>query len=286
MRENKTNNELKATILYYKDQLKYKKIMDNCIKIINNSRAKLKIYTIKHHTENIQYIGSTRSTLSVRMSQHKHAFQKWLDSDKDSKKHTAIIFQYFEEYGIENFEIKLLEEFVCVDHEEENTEKRKKEQECIEKTDCINKVAAYITEQERNQYRKEYREKVSEQSKEYKAKWYQEKKKDPKYVQQQKEYRIEHKDKAIERTKKWRENNKNNPKYIQRLKDYAEKNKEHIKIQQKKKYEKNKEKLMEKIDCDACKCQITRGFFKTHIKTKKHQHYLQHPDIPYVRSRN
>lgn len=73
--------------------------------------------------------------------------------------------------------------------------------------------------------------------------------------------------------KEYREKNKE--KYIEYIKKYYEDNKEKVNEKDKKYYQDNKEKVLEKmrekIRCDCCNCEINRGSWSAHTRTKKHQ---------------
>jgi hypothetical protein len=73
-----------------------------------------KIYKIIHNQSDIVYIGSTFNRLSDRFNQHKSNYNSWLN-----KKHNKIsIFKYFKEFGIENFKIILIKEYLVADRKQ------------------------------------------------------------------------------------------------------------------------------------------------------------------------
>jgi hypothetical protein len=75
------------------------------------------------------------------------------------------------------------------------------------------------------------------------------------------------------RTKKeWYEDNKET--FLEYAKEYREENKEAIVEYHKKRYEKNKEKLNQKFNCE-CGGKYTHANKSKHLKSKKHQEYLQ-----------
>lgn len=65
----------------------------------------------------------------------------------------------------------------------------------------------------------------------------------------------------------------NKEKIIDRMKEYQENNKENIKQYKKEYYENHKDKINKKIECE-CGCKYTHQNKARHIKTKKHQKYL------------
>lgn len=69
-----------------------------------------------------------------------------------------------------------------------------------------------------------------------------------------KQWRSDNKTKQEDYNKQWYSNNKE--KSSQRCKQY---------------YEQNKTKVLQKIKCNICNCIVTKGNFKEHERTKKHQ---------------
>ena len=86
-----------------------------------------------------------------------------------------------------------------------------------------------------------------------------------------KEYRTDNKDKIKEYKKEYRENNKD--KINQKNKEYREDNKDKIKETQKEWYKNNKTEINEikkqKIECEYCKCIISKTHIKRHQKSLK-----------------
>ena len=65
-----------------------------------------KIYQITSHCGDKIYIGSTtKKYLSQRMDKHRSSYKQW----KQGKAGKIMIFDIFDEYGIENCQILLLE---------------------------------------------------------------------------------------------------------------------------------------------------------------------------------
>ena len=65
---------------------------------------------------------------------------------------------------------------------------------------------------------------------------------------------------------------------------YRENNKEKLKEKAKNYYQEHKEEILDKnsqkIECQYCRCLISRGKLYNHIKTKKHQKYVkEHQDF-------
>ena len=134
-----------------------------------------KIYKIVDVGYNKQYIGSTTEKLSRRFAHHKGCYKAYQRSEY---RHTRS-FDLFEEYGVENCKIELLENFKC----ETKEELLRREGEFIRDTDCVNKIIAGRTKKE---YSEEYRE------------W---------MLNLKKMYRQTHKQQKQEENRQYRENN-------------------------------------------------------------------------------
>ena len=115
----------------------------------NNIYNQSKIYKIEpiiEHEEQDIYIGSTtKKYLSQRLQQHKSSYKKYLIDSRNK----YSIYDLFNKYGVENFNIFLLENYNCNDI----NELRAKEGGCIRKLKCINKN---IAGQTRNETDKNY----------------------------------------------------------------------------------------------------------------------------------
>ena len=69
-----------------------------------------KIYKIESYKGDMIYIGSTtKEYLSQRMDTHRSSYKRW----KNGKCHFVTSFKIFDEYGIENCHIVLLESVLC-----------------------------------------------------------------------------------------------------------------------------------------------------------------------------
>ena len=149
-----------------------------------------KIYKIWDVNYTKCYVGSTVSKLYKRFSQHKGKYRDYLNN----KYHYTTVFSIFDEFGVENCKIELVEE--CNANTKEELLAR--EGQYIRECQCVNKCIAgrtnkkYIKEFpewnkqwqkqhyeknkcERLEYMREYRTNNPEKVKESKAKWYQEK---------------------------------------------------------------------------------------------------------------
>ena len=138
-----------------------------------------KIYKIVDIGYNKCYIGSTTESLSMRMTRHRQTYKQFLRGGKGSHIRS---YDLFNEYGIENCKIELIEYYKC----DTLQELRKREGEHIKNTECINKLVAGRTRKEyyednkdkikeyrdinkdkTREYNNEYREKNKDKMKEY-----------------------------------------------------------------------------------------------------------------------
>ena len=116
-----------------------------------------KIYKIESHSGDMIYIGSTtKKYLSQRMDTHRNNYKCW----KNGKYHFVTSFTIFNEYGVQNCIIALLELFPC----ESKDELVSKEAYYIRKLDCVNKV---IPDRTMNEWREDNKDKIKEVKKQY-----------------------------------------------------------------------------------------------------------------------
>ena len=158
---------------------------------MDNKYQKGTIYKITDIGYNKCYIGSTCEQLCHRMARHRADYKKFL---RDNKKHISS-YDLFNEYGIENCKIELIEYFKC----DTLQELRKREGEYIKNTECVNKLVAGRTHQERYENNKD------------------------KILEKTKTYYEDNKDKISEKRKTYYEDNKE--KVVQQMKEYREKTK-------------------------------------------------------------
>lgn len=148
-----------------------------------------KIYKIVNTIDDKIYVGSTSmSHVNKRFTLHKSSYKKWLRGL--SSYYTS--FELFEDYGIENCKIELIEEIEISDRKE----LFKRENFWINELRevCVNKKPSYSSDEK----------KITDMKKANKK--YYEKNRD-KILQQKNTYRklnyIENKDKVLKRSKEW-----------------------------------------------------------------------------------
>jgi len=243
-----------------------------------------KIYKIVNNENDKVYYGSTCAPLYKRMHIHRSKHNKCMS------KNVGV--------DLKQCQIILVEEIQC----ENKQQLLMRERWYIENNQCVNKMIPIRTEEEKTTYHIKHREKNKEKISEQGKKYYEENK------EKIKEYRENNKEKIKEAQKKWTTENN------QLLKKYYEENKKKIKEVQKIHYEKNKTELIKKssdyyknnkekqlkyykeyreknhdkqlnamkewreknnvkMTCD-CGIICSKRNIKTHLKSKKHQNYL------------
>jgi hypothetical protein len=202
------------------------------------------------------YVGHTVDIIK-RKCGHKKAC-----NNPNNKNYNIRLYQIMRENGgWDNWKMLVIHQQICKD----DIQARQIEQKFIEELNAkINMVKAYISEEQKKEYYKEWYENNKEQKLEY-----------------NKEYRENNKEEISEKQKEWYENNKeqisekhkeyyenNKEKISEQKKDYYENNKEKIKEY----YENNKEKYKEKYKCE-CGGKYTFQNKSTHEKSLKHKEY-------------
>ena len=130
--------------------------MKNDYIIMINKYQNSKIYKITDKAYTKCYIGSTVEYLCNRMAKHRFDYKKWCNGEKGS----CSSFSLFEEYGVDNVIVELIEKYPCEDKEELQA----REGHYIKNTECVNKNIMGRTDQE---YYQDNREKILKQVKEY-----------------------------------------------------------------------------------------------------------------------
>jgi hypothetical protein len=94
---------------------------------------KTKIYKIESHLGDKVYIGSTTNEyLSQRFQSHKNSYKRWKQENPNC---FITSFLLFDEYGVDNCKIVLIEECKCNSKDEKNA----KEGHYIKSFQCVNK---------------------------------------------------------------------------------------------------------------------------------------------------
>ena len=132
-----------------------------------------KIYKIVDVGYSKCYFGSTYNTLCKRMSKHKESYRSFLNN----KCPRTSSYDLFDEFGLDNCKIELVELYPCNNREELNA----REGFWIKQTECVNKVIVGRTKREYYEQhkiqdaarRKLYFETHKEQESKRKQDWYQ-----------------------------------------------------------------------------------------------------------------
>jgi hypothetical protein len=174
-----------------------------------------RIYKIWSPITDKVYIGATTQSLQQRLSDHKSDYKKF----KEGKRRKVASFDLFDEFGVENFQIELLQE------------------EWIEKLNSCNLRKAIPFD------RKEYHEMNREHEKEYKI-GYHERNKEKRNLQSQ-TYHQRNKDRISERKRLYYQQTKDVTKEEKnaRNRDYYNQNREKI-LSQKKLYQQEHKSLI------------------------------------------
>jgi hypothetical protein len=199
-----------------------------------------KIYKIESHLGDKIYVGSTtKEYLSQRMTAHRASYNAW----KKGKDSNVTTFQLFEEYGVDNCNIVLIELCPCKSKDELSA----KEAHYIRTLECVNKCIPGRTQK---QYVEDNKDKI---------------------LEYQKQYHEVNKEKISEKMKQYRENHKDHIKDIK--KQFYNENKDKIKDYMTKYNEENKEKLKERdkrpFTCE-CGCTVQHAEKARHQRSKKH----------------
>jgi len=166
-----------------------------------------KIYRIYNPQieESLEYVGSTaRKYLSTRFGGHRYLYNKG--------NYCISAVKVFDEYGVENCIIELIENYPCADRHELH----RREGELIRERNCVNKSIAGRTKQE---YRADNKDKISASHKIY--------------------YRANKEVILAQSTEYYQENRE---KRLEQQLEYDKKNKDTIRAYQKAYREKNREK--------------------------------------------
>ena len=108
-----------------------------------------KIYKITDTGYNKVYVGSTCESLSKRIERHRAKYSSY-KTGKTNK--NLSVFEIFDDFGIEDCKIELIENYPCSCKEE----LLRREGHYIKSIDCVNKVIPHRTEEERKEVAREY----------------------------------------------------------------------------------------------------------------------------------
>ena len=201
-----------------------------------------KIYLIGNYLDKDIYVGHTTQELKRRFQKHK-------DSIKIEKVKHRKLYAKMLELGVEHFYIEEIEKCPCNSLDE--LEKRERHY-ILERQPVLNIQIPQRTmeewRQDKNEHLQEYERQrhLNNPRKEYKQ-----------------QYSEENRDKLNAYNKQYREEN---PEYF---KDYSQQYyKENPEL-----FKKYRENMKEKIECE-CGATIAKGGKSKHIKSKKHQNYL------------
>ena len=195
--------------------------------------ANSKVYKIWSTQGDKIYVGSTnKQYLSQRMDKHRSDYKRW----KDGKCRSITSFKLFDEYGLENCFIELIEAKEC----NSKDELLQLEGKYIRELECVNR---FITGRTTKEWREDNKETI-------------------------KQWRTDHKEYLDEYYKNYYENNK------EAVKQHYQDNKEQI-LENKKKYrEDNQDKLKEIRNCECgSKYRISNKSY--HLKTVKHCKFIE-----------
>jgi len=204
-----------------------------------------RVYAIRSHQTTDIYIGSTTQILCKRMSDHRGHYKRYLNNQMN----------YISSFELVKYEDSYIE--LIYEGEFESKESlQQKEGEYQRDMSCVNKRIEGRPQNYLHQENEEYRI-------EYKHTWYENNKETLK--EKYKKYAETHKERRAETSKKWREENKEYKAEMD--KKWREENKEH-------KSETNRNWRKTKYECE-CGSVLCIGDKSKHIKTKKHQLFLQ-----------
>jgi hypothetical protein len=227
-----------------------------------------KIYKITDIDYNKCYYGSTIQSLSMRMGGHRRKYNEF----KNGEYHKFSVFDIFDEYGMDNCKIELVENFPCLSKDELEA----REGFYIKNNECVNRI---IVGRTRRQYYDDNKDKKSDYNKEYynnnkehiiktNTEYY-EQNKDKIFVNK-KEYYENHKDIITEYQKMYRQDADNKIRISQNKKVYYDEHKDELSERKKKYYESNKGKFLEKTECSTCGGVFVKSCKARHERSQKH----------------
>jgi len=232
--------------------------------------SKIVIYKIQHkEKDELLYVGST-THFGNRKTQHKSRCYS-----PNGRGYNLKLYQTIRDNGgWDCFNMVVIKEFPCKNKQEALTEE---DRIIREWRSSLNMRKAYETPEERQKRIKEYieknRDKIVEYKKEYDKEYYEQNRK--KIIEYKKKYRVENQDMFKDYNKELYE--KNREKILERTKEHYQQNREKIIDYNKEYREQNKIKIKERDNAKhECPCggKYTRGNKAVHLKTNKHQTFL------------
>ena len=110
-----------------------------------------KIYKICDNAYTRIYYGSTTQALCKRISEHRSEYKRYKNGK--GKEYYKSVFIIFDEFGLENCKIELVELFPC----ENKNQLHQKEGEYIKNNQCVNKnIAGQCVKDRKLEYEREY----------------------------------------------------------------------------------------------------------------------------------
>src|SRR5208282_3489040 len=95
-----------------------------------------------------EYYGSTTRKLNTRWAEHKYQYNEF----KQKRRTHTTIYDIFDEVGIDNCIIELVEDYPC----ENKKELLERETYYIQNNACVNKYKPYVTEKQKKEYVNKY----------------------------------------------------------------------------------------------------------------------------------
>jgi hypothetical protein len=230
------------------------------------------IYCILDNSNGKYYIGSTNLSVGERLQRHENNCKMWI---KGKYKYTSS----YEIIQNNNYKIYLIKELEYDEDEEEQLLwlERKFIEDGIREGNCVNKNLPIITEEEKNEYRNQYRIDNREEILEYQKQYHIDNREEIKEYMKQyridnrdkiKQYYIDNREEIKEQNKQYRIDNRD------KIKQYKIDNREEIKEQRSQYRIDNRDKINEKFDC-LCGGKYTLSNKARHEKSITHQDYLQ-----------
>jgi hypothetical protein len=204
-----------------------------------------KVYKIWSTLGNNIYVGSTtKQYLSQRMDTHRTAYKSW----KDGKSNFISSFELFDQYGLQNCSIELIEAKEC----NSKDELHQLEGKYIRELECVNKRIA-------GRNKKEHYEDNREQLLEITKQYYKDNKE--RISEYKKHYNLENKEQISERRKQTYEDTREQQ--IEQSRQYRENNKDKI--------SKHRNQI---YNCE-CGSNYTRLHKALHFKSMKHCQFIE-----------